>query len=1039
MHVAKPRFEPWFGSEPQVPTPAARAIKLGTIRPQSRRSKIAHLWWGFTPRLRLVVLAVGLLTASTRGDAPVTPRAVYNFNPGWKLYVGDPPGAARPDFDDSGWKAVTLPRAWNEDDAFRVSIAEHSTGIAWYRKRFRLPPDATGRKVFLEFEGIRQAGEFYLNGRFIGRHENGVMAFGFDVTDLVKPYPEENILAVRTDNSWDYREHNTGTRFQWHDRNFNANYGGIIKNVKLHVTGRLYQTLPLYSFLGTVGQYIYATDFDLPRRTATVVAETEVRNETGRDQTVDLEVRLMDMHGNCVRLFSSGPHRLPAGITTNISARARVQGLNFWSWGYGYLYDVWTVLKLNGVEVDAVRTRTGFRKTEFGNGLIRLNGRVIQVKGYAQRTSNEWPAVGSCVPPWLSDFSNLLIVQGNGNLVRWMHVTPWKQDVESCDRVGLLQAMPAGDAEADARGRQWEQRLELMRDAIIYNRNNPSIIFYESGNKGISEEHMRQMKAIRDRYDPFGGRAIGCREMLDSTEAEYGGEMLYINKSARMPVWAMEYMRDEALRKYWDEFTPPFHPNGDGPPYRGAPAYEYNRNQDSYALEAVARWFDYWRERPGTGTRVSSGGVNIIFSDSNTHFRGAENYRRSGEVDAMRIPKDAYYAHQVMWDGWVEIERPRIYIVGHWNYTPGLVKNVYVISSAESVELFLNGRSLGYGIRTNQFQFTFPKIAWAPGVLRAVGYDARGRKLCETEKRTAGPAVAIRLTPYTHPCGLRADGADLALVEVEVVDAHGQRCPTNMNMINFELSGPAEWRGGIAQGPDNYILSTNLPVECGVNRVLIRSTTEPGTITLVARAEGLAPATLVLKSKPVFVTNGWSPDLPSDGLQPYLGRGPTPKGDSFKITRRPVRILRAEAGSNQESVALAFDDNERTSWCSDGRPGTAWIQLELERRTRIDELVLKLGGFRRRAYPLRVLVDGKEAFIGMTPRSLGYVTLPLKPSSGKTVRIELTGAADVNDRSGLIEVTGAQLQDTPEPVSRAALEIVELELYRTVASGRPAR
>ena len=64
-------------------------------------------------------------------------------------------------------------------------------------------------------------------------------------------------------------------------------------------------------------------------------------------------------------------------------------------------------------------------------------------------------------------------------------------------------------------------------------------------------------------------------------------------------------------------------------------ASAYNRNQDSHAIENIVRWYDYWRERPGTGSRVSSGGVNIIFSDTNTHFRGAENYRRSGEVDAL--------------------------------------------------------------------------------------------------------------------------------------------------------------------------------------------------------------------------------------------------------------------------------------------------------------------------------------------------------------------------------------------------------------------
>jgi beta-galactosidase len=161
--------------------------------------------------------------------------------------------------------------------------------------------------------------------------------------------------------------------------------------------------------------------------------------------------------------------------------------------------------------VDVVNTRTGFRKTEFANGMVKLNDRVIDIHGYAQRTTNEWPAVGLSVPPWMSDLSNRLMVDGNANLVRWMHVTPWKQDVESSDRVGLIESMPAGDAEGDSKGRQWEQRVELMRDAIIYNRNNPSILFYESGNKGISEEHMagdeERARRIRSSRRPGNRRA----------------------------------------------------------------------------------------------------------------------------------------------------------------------------------------------------------------------------------------------------------------------------------------------------------------------------------------------------------------------------------------------------------------------------------------------------------------------------------------------------------------------------------------------------
>jgi beta-galactosidase len=981
---------------------------------------------GLRARLVLNAIVVFCFCPSSAFSAPA-PRELYNFNSGWKLLIGDPAGAEASDFDDKQWKDVTLPHAWNEDAAFKVSIAEHPTRIAWYRKHFKLSADAAGRKVFLEFEGVRQAGEFYLNGKRIGLHENGVMAVGFDVSEIVRP-GEENVIAVRTDNSWDYREKATGQRFQWNDRNFNANFGGITKNVKLHIADKLYQTLPLYSNLRTTGVYIYGLDFDIPRKSATITAESEVRNEYSDARTFTLEVAVEDMTGKIIKRFSGEPVSVAPGENVVAKAAARIEGLEFWSWGYGYLYNVITSLKVDGRVADSVQTRTGFRKTEFGHGMVRLNDRVIQMHGYAQRTSNEWPALGSAVPPWLSDFSNGLLVEGNGNLVRWMHITPSKQDVESCDRVGLFQAMPAGDSESDVQGRRWEQRVEVMRDAIIYNRNNPSILFYECGNKGISEPHMAEMKAVRDKYDPHGGRAIGAREMLDSHVAEYGGEMLYINKSARLPFWAMEYSRDEGLRKYWDELSPPFHKDGDGPLYRNAPAREYNHNQDSFAIEDVARWFDYWHERPGTGTRVSSGGVNIIFSDSNTHFRGAENYRRSGEVDPMRIPKDGFWAHQVMWDGWVDVERPRIYIIGHWNYAPDTKKNVYVVSSANKVELFLNGKSLGEGIQTNRFLFTFANVEWQPGTLRAVGSDAKGKKLCEAEKQTAGEPSAIKLSPITGPTGLQANGADVALIEVEVVDAQGRRCPTALRMIDFDLSGPAEWRGGIAQGPDNYILAKSLPVECGVNRVLLRSTPQAGKITLRASSAGLKGATIELQSKPVAIVDGLATNLRGHELPSNLARGPTPSGPSFQTTRIAVPIASATAGSNTNRATASFDDDEETTWSNDNDLATAWIRYSFAREAQPSEVALKLSGWRERSYSLRILVDGQEVYRGRTPRSLGYVTLPLKPVKGRELQIEAIGAAERRDAFNITELSQTN-SPSRSSADRGTLSIVEFECY----------
>lgn len=962
-----------------------------------------------------------------------TPRLKYNFNSDWRIKTGDTTGAEKNDFDDAGWKPVTLPYAWNGDDAFRVSIEKLSTGIAWYRKHFTIDPAQKGKKIFIEFEGIRHAGEFFLNGRSIGLSENGIMAFGFDISNDVK-FGADNVIAARIDNSWDYHERSTNSTYQWNDKNFYANYGGINKNVFLHIASPLYQTLPLYSNLGTTGVYIYADHFAVSAKQATIHASSQVKNETGKARHFVYEMKITDMNGKLIAEIKSPELSIGQGETKIASIAVPVKGLNFWSWGYGYLYDVQTTLYSDGKALDIVHTKTGFRKTDFKEGVLTLNDRVIQVHGYAQRTTNEWPAIGNAVPAWLSDYSNGLMVEGNANLVRWMHVTPWKQDVESCDRVGLMEAMPAGDSEKDVDGRRWEQRKEVMRDAIIYNRNNPSIIFYECGNKGISEVHMKEMKAIRDEFDPNGGRAIGSREMLDSKEAEYGGEMLYINKSAAKPLWQMEYSRDEGLRKYWDEFSPPYHKDGEGPLHNGQDASVYNRNQDSHAIENIVRWYEYWQARPGTGRRVNAGGVNIIFSESNTHHRGAENFRRSGEVDAMRIIKDNYYANQVMWDGWVDVEKPRIHILGHWNYAAGVKKNIYVVSSAEKVELFVNGRSLGFGEQGSRFLYTFKNIEWQPGVIRAVGYDHAGKKIVEDQHITSGEPYAVKLKAFTSPKGLIADGADLALVEVEVVDVKGRRCPVALNMVHFSLEGNAVWRGGMAQGPGNYILSKDLPVECGVNRIFIRSTTKAGNIRITAAAEGLQTASLNLQSKSASSISGLSLQLPSDGLSSNLSRGPTPFTPSYKITRTSLRIMHATAGTNAEKAAQSYDDNETTDWVNDGKINTAWIAYELDSLSMISELVMKLNNFRTRSYPLRISIDGKEVYKDTTQQNLGYFTVSFPPVKGKTIRIELFASGEYKDDKQ-VEVNGKKLDDgvaRDDASAKGRLSIIEAENYSPV-------
>ena len=157
----------------------------------------------------ILVCLLGIVQAVAGEDG----RMKYNFNAQWLLHVGDVCEAGDAKFDDTAWKQVTLPRPFNEDEAFRLSIEQLTDTVVWYRKHFRLPSTARGKKVFVEFEGVRQGADFYLNGHHLGLHENGAMAVGFDLTPYIN-YKGNNVMAVRVDNDWDYKERATGTKYQ---------------------------------------------------------------------------------------------------------------------------------------------------------------------------------------------------------------------------------------------------------------------------------------------------------------------------------------------------------------------------------------------------------------------------------------------------------------------------------------------------------------------------------------------------------------------------------------------------------------------------------------------------------------------------------------------------------------------------------------------------------------------------------------------------------------------------------------------------------
>jgi len=353
----------------------------------------------------------------------------------------------------------------------------------------------------------------------------------------------------------------------------------------------------------------------------------------------------------------------------------------------------------------------------------------------------------------------------------------------------------------------------------------------------------------------------------------------------KAPLIESEDFRDEAGREVWDDYSPPhfgFKPKVGT--LGGRPLDSWHWNSETFCLAAATRYASYSRNRidnPDPAHSRWSAYCSIYFADSDADGRQQGSYvlRVGGKMDGVRLPKELFYVSRVM-----QNEHPDLHIIGHWSYPAGTKKTMYVAAShCDQVELFLNGKSLGVQNKPTVFVdpykggrapgselllnedtgcvYAFADVTFAPGTLKAVATKA-GKAVAEQELQTAGDPAAIRLTPHTGPRGLQADGGDVALIDFEVVDAQGRRCPTDEARVDFAVTGPVVWRGGVNSAMLDSTNNLYLSTECGINRVAVRSTLQPGAITVTATRSGLKPATVTIQAKPVEIAAGLERELP---------------------------------------------------------------------------------------------------------------------------------------------------------------------------------
>ena len=836
-----------------------------------------------------------------------TQAETLNFNPDWRFIREDVAGAEKAGFDDSGWSVVSAPHTYNDVDTFddfqeegHVGERKQWGGKTWYRKTFMAPESWAGQKVVIEFEAVRQVVDVYLNGQKVGRGENGFVPFGIDLTDQLK-FGSENVLALHVDNEFikdekgkhKWSTYEGGARFPWNNPHWHPAHGGIYRNVKLHVLPPVHLTLPLFSSLETVGTYTYA--IDASREQATIGVEPQIKNNSQKAVNLSVKSRVVDREGNAVLLLEESLTLRPGEMKTPV-LRGTLKHPELWEPKHPYVYRVVTELYAGDTLVHEGNEPLGVRWLTWNpyTGAY-INDRYVKFQGWGQKPTDEWPGLGAAQPDWLHHFTLRFIPEAGGNFIRWGHCAGGPAQIRAGDRLGIMTEQVGVDGEEDLEGYAWTVRAHTFRDSIIYFRNHPSIVIWEGGNRKVSREHVEELSGYVKKYDPHGGRGYGHRSPNDVV-AEYSQVAITMEgggyTKGMTPIEG-EYNREESPRRVWDRKTPGFeewHAQG-----------SYDLTAEQYALNQVYQYEKISRRSHG-------GGANWIFTDSTSGGRvTTETSRTSGELDGVRLPKEAYWVCKVIFT-----DEPDLHLLGHWNYPKGTKKTQYVVADCEEVELFLNGKSLGRkkskpGIDTfNNYHpliFSWRDVEWTPGTVEAVGYVG-GKEVARMKKETHGPAVALRMTPITGPQGLLADGSDVALIDVEAIDAEGRRCLTWLDRVDFTFSGAGKWLGGFNSGKEKTIHKPFLDLESGINRVSVRSTLEPGTLTVKAKAKGLPVATVEIESHDAQIENGMSKMRPPEPEGVVLQQLPLPDPNDLVMAKSTEPLPSAD-GKVETSELIA--------------------------------------------------------------------------------------------------------------------------------------
>ena len=745
--------------------------------------------------------------------------------------VGTNVSYVKTSYNDSAWRALDLPHDWVVELPFDQTAAQNhgykagisggtsANTIAWYRHTFTLPAGDGGKTMWLEFDGIYRNALIWLNGRCIGRDVSGYAPISFEVTSNVLA-GGTNVLVVRVDAS----------RFEgWFYEG-----AGIYRHVWLEKSDPVH--------VDHWGTFVATTS--LAGSNAALTIQTTVTNQSGTS-TVNgsLTSTIQDANSNAV-IAATIPFSLAAGQGMTVTQTVAVANANLWSLTAPYMYNLASTVSNQNVAADLYNTLFGIRTVLFDstNGVF-INGQHVEIQGMCNH--QDMAGVGSALPDRLQYFRIERLKEMGCNAYRTSHNAPTPELLNACDQLGMLVL-----DETRRMGSDPESLGQLQR-MVLRDRNHPSVFCWSLCN----EEWTMQSSSS-------GPGVIQAMQnlvhSLDSTRlctAAINGSLSGTTFASVLDVKGLNYNIPGNLESY--------HPGNPNSPiigtevgstvttrgiYTNDTVNGYVASYDVITMtglpnpvswgETAETWWQTYYARPW-----ASGGFDwtgLDYRGEPTPYNWPCINSHFGSMDMCGFPKDLFYYYQANWT-----LKPVLHVFPHWNWsTPGQPINVWAYGNCQAVELFTNGVSLGRQTLNLQGHVEWDNVPYASGTLQAIGYNNSVAVITNTVVTTGAPA-AIALWPDRGT--ILADGHDVSVVTVAVLDFQGRVVPTAANNITFSVAG------GTILGVGNGNPSSHEPdkssqrmVFNGLAEVIVQSANQPGSITLTATSSGLISTNITI-------------------------------------------------------------------------------------------------------------------------------------------------------------------------------------------------